>query len=128
MSLYLLQDLEKDYNPKDLAKFLLGQNPELLQQNINIQPAINRWAFFLFILIPIIISKSTHTVHLNILNIRLMSVSVLVGLLSAEYDAEESPVTDEEERPLSQEELRKRIIKGVSTIVLRLSDCLWLTS
>ncbi|XP_044030179.1 coiled-coil domain-containing protein 114 isoform X7 [Siniperca chuatsi] len=67
------KDLEKDYNPKDLAKFLLGQNPELLQQNISIQPAIN----------------------------------------SVDYDAEESSVTDEEEQPLSQEELRKRIIKGV---------------
>ncbi|XP_035518168.1 coiled-coil domain-containing protein 114 [Morone saxatilis] len=67
------KDLEKDFNPKDLAKFLLGQNPELLQQNIDIQPAIN----------------------------------------SVDYDAEESPVTDEEERPLSQEELRRRIIKGV---------------
>ncbi|XP_070759479.1 coiled-coil domain-containing protein 114 [Enoplosus armatus] len=67
------KDLEKDYNPKDLAKFLLGQNPELLQQNVSIQPAIN----------------------------------------SVDYDAEESPVTDEDERPLSQEELRRRIIKGV---------------
>ncbi|XP_029288040.1 coiled-coil domain-containing protein 114 [Cottoperca gobio] len=67
------KDLEKDYNPKDLAKFLLGQNPELLQQSVSIQPAPN----------------------------------------SVEYDAEESPVTDEEERPLSQGELRKRIIKGV---------------
>ncbi|KAI3369946.1 hypothetical protein L3Q82_024753, partial [Scortum barcoo] len=72
------KDLEKDYNPKDLAKFLLGQNPELLQQNTNIQPAIN----------------------------------------SVDYDAEESPVTDEEEQPLSQEDLRKRIIKGVSAIVI----------
>ncbi|XP_026161676.1 coiled-coil domain-containing protein 114 isoform X1 [Mastacembelus armatus] len=34
------KDLEKDYNPKDLAKFLLGQNPDLLQ-NISIQPPIN---------------------------------------------------------------------------------------
>ncbi|XP_042365878.1 coiled-coil domain-containing protein 114 [Plectropomus leopardus] len=67
------KDLEKDYNPKDLAKFLLGQNPELLQQSVSIQPAIN----------------------------------------SVEYDAEESPVTDEEERPLSQGELRRRILKGV---------------
>ncbi|CAJ1050518.1 coiled-coil domain-containing protein 114 [Xyrichtys novacula] len=65
------KDLEKDYNPKDLAKFLLGQNPELLQQNISIQPAID----------------------------------------SLEYD--ESPVTDEEERPLSQGELRRRIMKRV---------------
>ncbi|XP_068450833.1 coiled-coil domain-containing protein 114 isoform X2 [Clinocottus analis] len=67
------KDLEKDYNPKDLAKFLLGQNPELLQQSVSIQPAIS----------------------------------------SLEHDAEESPVTDEEERPLSQAELRKRILKGV---------------
>ncbi|XP_067443059.1 coiled-coil domain-containing protein 114 isoform X1 [Thunnus thynnus] len=67
------KDLEKDYNPKDLAKFLLGQNPEMLQENISIQPAVN----------------------------------------SVEYDAEESPVTDEEERPLSQGELRKKIMKGV---------------
>ncbi|XP_037620878.1 coiled-coil domain-containing protein 114 isoform X3 [Sebastes umbrosus] len=67
------KDLEKDYNPKDLAKFLLGQNPELLQKSVSIQPAIN----------------------------------------SVEYDAEESPVTDEEERPLSQWELRRRIMKGV---------------
>lgn len=42
-----VQDLEKDYNPKDLAKFLLGQNPKLLQQNISIQPAVNRSAFCL---------------------------------------------------------------------------------
>ncbi|XP_049894202.1 coiled-coil domain-containing protein 114 isoform X1 [Epinephelus moara] len=67
------KDLEKDYNPKDLAKFLLGQNPDLLQQNVTIQPTIS----------------------------------------SVEYDAEESPVTDEEERPLSQGELRRRILKGV---------------
>ncbi|XP_034389836.1 coiled-coil domain-containing protein 114 [Cyclopterus lumpus] len=67
------KDLEKVYNPKDLAKFLLGQNPELLQQSVSIQPPIN----------------------------------------SVEHDAEESPVTDEEERPLSQGELRKRILKGV---------------
>ncbi|XP_074500116.1 coiled-coil domain-containing protein 114 isoform X2 [Sebastes fasciatus] len=67
------KDLEKDYNPKDLAKFLLGQNPELLQKSVSIQPAIN----------------------------------------SVEYDAEESPVTDEEERPLSQWELRRRIMEGV---------------
>ncbi|XP_070693343.1 coiled-coil domain-containing protein 114 [Pempheris klunzingeri] len=67
------KDLEKDYNPKDLAKFLLGQNTELLQQNVSIQPAIN----------------------------------------SVAYNAEEFSVTDEEEQPLSQDELRKRIIKGV---------------
>ncbi|KAL6111933.1 odad1 [Pungitius sinensis] len=66
------KDLEKDYNPKDLAKFLLGQNPELLQQTVSIQPEIH----------------------------------------SLGYD-EESPVTDEDERPLSQGELRKRIWKGV---------------
>uniref|UniRef100_A0A3Q3FIR1 Outer dynein arm docking complex subunit 1 n=2 Tax=Kryptolebias marmoratus TaxID=37003 RepID=A0A3Q3FIR1_KRYMA len=64
------KDLEKDYDSTDLAKFLLGQNPELLQQNLSIQPAV----------------KS---------------------------DAEESPLTDEDERPLSQDELRRKIIKGV---------------
>ncbi|KAM8916812.1 coiled-coil domain-containing protein 114 isoform 3-T3 [Spinachia spinachia] len=67
------KDLEKDYNPKELAKFLLGQNPEPLQQTVSIQPEMH----------------------------------------SLGYDAEESPVTDEEERPLSQGELRKRIWKGV---------------
>nr|XP_040059490.1 coiled-coil domain-containing protein 114 isoform X2 [Gasterosteus aculeatus aculeatus] len=67
------KDLEKDYNPKDLATFLLGQNPELLQQTVNIQPEIH----------------------------------------SLGFDPEESPVTDEDERPLSQGELRKRIWKGV---------------
>ena len=54
--------------------------------------------------------------YVNTWNIRLMCVSVLVGLLRVDYDAEESPVTDEEERPLSQGELRKRIMKGVSDI------------
>ena len=48
-----LQDVEKDYNPKDLATFLLGQNPELLQQNFGSQLAINRWASYLFILIDL---------------------------------------------------------------------------
>lgn len=43
--------MEKDYNPKDLAKFLLGQNPELLQHNISIQPAVNRWVIYLLMLI-----------------------------------------------------------------------------
>lgn len=44
-----------------------------------------------------------------------------------DYEAEESSVTDEEEQPLSQEELRQRIIKGVSTEVLHLNDCLLFT-
>ncbi len=57
-----------------------------------------------------------------------MSVSVLAGSLSVDYDAEESPVTDVEERPLSQDEIRKKIIKGVSARVLHFSDYLWLTS
>lgn len=65
------KDPEKDYNPKDLAKILLGQNPELLQQRTSIQATVNRM----------------------------------------DYDAEESPLTDEEERPLSHAELRKRIMK-----------------
>nr|XP_020453588.1 coiled-coil domain-containing protein 63-like isoform X2 [Monopterus albus] len=36
------KDLEKDYNPKDLATFIMGQNPELLLQKISIHSAINR--------------------------------------------------------------------------------------
>ncbi|XP_029950711.1 coiled-coil domain-containing protein 114 [Salarias fasciatus] len=67
------KDLEKNYNPIDLPKFLLGQNPDVLQQKISTQPAAN----------------------------------------SVEYDAEDSPITDEDERPLSQGELRKKILKGV---------------
>uniref|UniRef100_A0A3B5A804 Coiled-coil domain-containing protein 63-like n=1 Tax=Stegastes partitus TaxID=144197 RepID=A0A3B5A804_9TELE len=68
------KDPEKDYNPKDLAKILLGQNPELLQQSMSIQPAVDR----------------------------------------VDYDAEERPITEEEEQPLSQAELRQRILKKVS--------------
>ncbi|KAM9859329.1 coiled-coil domain-containing protein 114 [Aulostomus maculatus] len=68
------KDLEKDYNPKDLTKFLFGQNPEMLQENANMPPAVN----------------------------------------SVAYDAEDSPVTDEDERPLSHRELRRRILRGVS--------------
>uniref|UniRef100_A0A3P8S278 Outer dynein arm docking complex subunit 1 n=1 Tax=Amphiprion percula TaxID=161767 RepID=A0A3P8S278_AMPPE len=59
------KDPEKDYNPKDLAQILLGQNPELLQQSISIQTGVN-----------------------------------------VDYDAEECPATDEEERPFSHAELR----------------------
>lgn len=47
---------------------------------------------------------------------------VLVGLLSLNYDAEESPVTDEEEQPLSQEELRERITQRVSAKAQRLNE------
>ncbi|XP_023153907.2 coiled-coil domain-containing protein 114 [Amphiprion ocellaris] len=65
------KDPEKDYNPKDLAQILLGQNPELLQQSISIQTGVN----------------------------------------SVDYDAEECPATDEEERPFSHAELRERIMK-----------------
>lgn len=36
----------------------------------------------------------------------------MFGIFSLEYD--ETPITDEEERPLSQGELRMRIVKGVS--------------
>uniref|UniRef100_A0A8D2ZJ04 Outer dynein arm docking complex subunit 1 n=1 Tax=Scophthalmus maximus TaxID=52904 RepID=A0A8D2ZJ04_SCOMX len=57
-------------------------------------------------------------IHAETWNIRLMSMSVLVGFLSVEHDAEDSLFTDEEERPLSQGELRRRIMKGVSAILL----------
>lgn len=33
-----LQDVDKDYNPKELAKSLLGQYPKLLKQDIVIEP------------------------------------------------------------------------------------------
>uniref|UniRef100_A0A8C7CH05 Outer dynein arm docking complex subunit 1 n=1 Tax=Oncorhynchus kisutch TaxID=8019 RepID=A0A8C7CH05_ONCKI len=67
-------NLASEYDPKDLARFLLGQNPEIPRQNIIIQPPVT----------------------------------------GDDYDTEESPLTDEEERPLSQGELRQRIMKGVS--------------
>lgn len=41
---------------------------------------------------------------------------MFVELLSVDYDAEESALADEEELPLSQEELRQRIMKGVSSM------------
>ncbi|XP_046881261.1 coiled-coil domain-containing protein 114 isoform X4 [Hypomesus transpacificus] len=34
------RDLERDYDPKDLARFLLGQNPEIPRQNVVIQPLL----------------------------------------------------------------------------------------
>uniref|UniRef100_A0A3Q4I0N5 Outer dynein arm docking complex subunit 1 n=1 Tax=Neolamprologus brichardi TaxID=32507 RepID=A0A3Q4I0N5_NEOBR len=42
---------------------------------------------------------------------------LLTVSISVAYDAEKSPVTDEEERPLSQGELRQRIMKGVSAVI-----------
>ncbi|XP_028301889.1 coiled-coil domain-containing protein 114 [Gouania willdenowi] len=67
------KDAEKDYNPKDLAKSLLGQNLDIPQPNDGFQP----------------------------------------GLKRVETAAEESFVFDEEQRPLSQGELRKIIMRGV---------------
>ncbi|KAJ3602910.1 hypothetical protein NHX12_030655 [Muraenolepis orangiensis] len=67
------KDTDKDYNPKDLATFLLGQNPDMLRQSNAIQTTI----------------------------------------AGDDHEAEESHLTDEEERPLSQGELRRRIMKGV---------------
>ncbi|CAL8355485.1 unnamed protein product [Gadus morhua 'NCC'] len=67
------KDTDKDYNPKDLATFILGQNPDMLRQSNAIQTAIT----------------------------------------GDDHEAEESHLTDEEERPLSQGELRQRIMKGV---------------
>ncbi|XP_057702173.1 coiled-coil domain-containing protein 114 [Corythoichthys intestinalis] len=68
------KEIGKAYNPSDLPKFLFGQDPEMLQENVNIQPAVQ----------------------------------------SGEYDADNLLVPDEEERPLSQGELRRRILEGVS--------------
>ncbi|XP_059926387.1 coiled-coil domain-containing protein 114 [Gadus macrocephalus] len=67
------KDTDKDYNPKDLATFILGQNPDMLRQSNAIQTTIT----------------------------------------GDDHEAEESHLTDEEERPLSQGELRQRIMKGV---------------
>ncbi|XP_037108188.1 coiled-coil domain-containing protein 114 [Syngnathus acus] len=67
------KEIGKDYNPSDLPKFLFGQNPETLQENITIQTAIQ----------------------------------------SVDYETDNSLVVDEEERPLSQGELRRRILEGV---------------
>lgn len=39
---FFFQDVEKDYNPKELAKSLLGQYPKLLKQDIIIEPTDDR--------------------------------------------------------------------------------------
>lgn len=39
------------------------------------------------------------------------------GLLSVDHEADEAPLTDEEEWPISQEELRKKISKQVGEII-----------
>ncbi|XP_058848924.1 coiled-coil domain-containing protein 114 [Acipenser ruthenus] len=67
------KDYDKQYDPREVARLLLGQNPELPIQSLFIQP------------------PST----------------------GEEYDTEESQPTDEEDRPLTQAELRERIMKGV---------------
>ncbi|KAK7915878.1 hypothetical protein WMY93_011639 [Mugilogobius chulae] len=67
------KDVEKDYNPKDLAKFLLGQNPVVLEEVEAAQTTIN----------------------------------------SVNYNTEELNIAEDEERPLSKGELRRRIINEV---------------
>ncbi|MBN3307713.1 CCD63 protein, partial [Amia calva] len=67
------KDYDKEYDPKEVARVLLGQSQELPIQYLSIQP------------------PST----------------------GEDYDTEDSPLTDEEERPLTQTELRQRIMKGV---------------
>lgn len=47
---FLLSQDEDRNNPKDLAKFLLSQNSEQLQQQISFQPAVNTWASYLFLI------------------------------------------------------------------------------
>lgn len=44
-------------------------------------------------------------------------LSGLTGLFSVDYEADESPLTDEEEWPISQEELRKKISKQVGEMI-----------
>ncbi|XP_077582531.1 taste receptor type 1 member 3 isoform X2 [Stigmatopora nigra] len=67
------KEIGKECNSADLPKFLFGQDSEMLQENVDMQPAIH----------------------------------------SGEFDVDNLLVTDEEERPLSQGELRKRILEGV---------------
>ncbi|XP_077458827.1 taste receptor type 1 member 3 isoform X2 [Stigmatopora argus] len=67
------KEIGKECNSADLPKFLFGQDPEMLQENVDLQPAIH----------------------------------------SGEFDVDNLLVADEEERPLSQGELRKRILEGV---------------
>lgn len=46
-----LQDVDKDYNPKELAKSLLGQYPKLLKQEIVIEPTRDGCGIFIYIYI-----------------------------------------------------------------------------
>ncbi|XP_076861674.1 coiled-coil domain-containing protein 114 isoform X2 [Brachyhypopomus gauderio] len=67
------KDLEKDYDPKMVAQFLLGQNPDLRREDVVIQPAGT----------------------------------------GEDNDTEESLLTDDDDRPLTQEELRQRVMNVV---------------
>ncbi|KAL6464955.1 hypothetical protein MHYP_G00272720 [Metynnis hypsauchen] len=67
------KDLDKDYDPKLMAQFLLGQSPALQKQAAGVQP------------------------HFT----------------GEDYDTEESLITDEDDHPLTLEELRQRITNGV---------------
>ncbi|KAI4889939.1 hypothetical protein NFI96_015099 [Prochilodus magdalenae] len=66
------KDLDKDYDPKMVAQFLLGQSPSL-QKPVAVQPLFT----------------------------------------GEDYDTEESLITDEDDHPLTHEELRRRITNGV---------------
>ncbi|XP_036415576.1 coiled-coil domain-containing protein 114 [Colossoma macropomum] len=67
------KDLDKDYDPKLMAQFLLGQSPALQKQATGVQPPFT----------------------------------------GEDYDTEESFITDEDDHPLTLEELRRRITNGV---------------
>lgn len=102
-SFLLSQDTDRN-NPKDLAKFLLSQNSDQLQQQISFQPAVNTWGSYV------------KSVIFCGWRCSLIWALCLTGLLSADYEADEAPLTDEEEWPISQEELRKKISKQVGEI------------
>lgn len=48
--------------------------------------------------------------------------SGLTTLPRADYEPDEAPLTDEEEWPISQEELRKKISKQVGEIIQMVKD------
>ncbi|XP_022537995.2 coiled-coil domain-containing protein 114 [Astyanax mexicanus] len=68
------KDLDKDYDPKEVAQLLLGQSQTLHKEADGIQPSFD----------------------------------------GEEYNTDESLITEQDDQPLTVEELRRRIMNGVS--------------
>lgn len=111
--LLLSKDADRN-NPKDLAKFLLSENSEQLLQQISFQPAVNMWVAYIF-------SNLYWTFAFGMKTAVWPVMSRMTALLSADYETDEAPLTDEEEWPISQEELRKKISKQVGGIIQSLA-------